>query len=89
RNLILCFDGTAKYFNDGNTNVIRLFQGLDKMKTDNQLCYYQPGIGHNFFPLSLALLLFTYLLSPEGDKICLFGFSRGAYTARCLAGMLH
>ncbi|KAG8908871.1 hypothetical protein FRC01_007236 [Tulasnella sp. 417] len=25
----------------------------------------------------------------DGDKICLFGFSRGAYTARCLAGMLH
>ncbi|EKM79596.1 hypothetical protein AGABI1DRAFT_59288 [Agaricus bisporus var. burnettii JB137-S8] len=25
----------------------------------------------------------------EGDKICIFGFSRGAYTARSLAGMLH
>jgi hypothetical protein len=25
----------------------------------------------------------------EGDKICLFGFSRGAYTVRCLAGFLH
>ncbi|KAF2836479.1 hypothetical protein M501DRAFT_979658 [Patellaria atrata CBS 101060] len=25
----------------------------------------------------------------EGDKICLFGFSRGSYTIRCLAGMLH
>ena len=25
----------------------------------------------------------------EGDKISIFGFSRGAYTARCLAGMLH
>jgi len=25
----------------------------------------------------------------EGDKICLFGFSRGAYTARALAGMLY
>lgn len=25
----------------------------------------------------------------EGDRICLFGFSRGAYTARCLAGMLN
>ncbi|CAD6888266.1 unnamed protein product [Tilletia laevis] len=25
----------------------------------------------------------------EGDNICLFGFSRGAYTARSLAGMLH
>jgi uncharacterized protein (DUF2235 family) len=24
-----------------------------------------------------------------GDKICIFGFSRGAYTARCLAGMIH
>lgn len=25
----------------------------------------------------------------KGDRICLFGFSRGAFTARCLAGMLH
>lgn len=25
----------------------------------------------------------------SGDKICIFGFSRGAYTARALAGMLH
>lgn len=24
-----------------------------------------------------------------GDRICIFGFSRGAYTARALAGMLH
>ena len=24
-----------------------------------------------------------------GDKICIFGFSRGAYTARALAGMLQ
>jgi hypothetical protein len=25
----------------------------------------------------------------EGDKICIFGFSRGAYTARALAGMIQ
>jgi uncharacterized protein (DUF2235 family) len=25
----------------------------------------------------------------HGDSICIFGFSRGAYTARALAGMLH
>jgi len=25
----------------------------------------------------------------SGDRICIFGFSRGAYTARCLAGMIH
>ncbi len=29
------------------------------------------------------------MLDIEGDKICIFGFSRGAYTARSLAGMLH
>jgi uncharacterized protein (DUF2235 family) len=27
--------------------------------------------------------------TSKGDKICLFGFSRGAYTARALAGMLY
>ncbi|KAI1852717.1 hypothetical protein JX265_003205 [Neoarthrinium moseri] len=34
---------------------------------------------------------YKFLMSSyrEGDKICLFGFSRGAYTVRCLAGMLH
>jgi len=34
---------------------------------------------------------YTYLMQnySEGDKICIFGFSRGAYTARALAGMLH
>uniref|UniRef100_A0A0W0G4G1 T6SS Phospholipase effector Tle1-like catalytic domain-containing protein n=1 Tax=Moniliophthora roreri TaxID=221103 RepID=A0A0W0G4G1_MONRR len=25
----------------------------------------------------------------EGDRICIFGFSRGALTARCLIGMIH
>lgn len=31
-------------------------------------------------------LMHTY---KEGDRIAIFGFSRGAYTARCLAGMVH
>lgn len=31
-------------------------------------------------------LMHTY---KEGDRICIFSFSRGAYTARCLAGMIH
>ena len=29
------------------------------------------------------------LLDQVGDKICIFGFSRGAYTARALAGMIQ
>ncbi len=28
-------------------------------------------------------------IDTVGDKICMFGFSRGAYTARALAGMLY
>jgi hypothetical protein len=32
--------------------------------------------------------MLTKLLSLPGDKICLFGFSRGAYVARALAGFL-
>ena len=33
----------------------------------------------------------AYRAQPDqvGDKICIFGFSRGAYTARALAGMLQ
>ncbi|GJJ14558.1 hypothetical protein Clacol_008823 [Clathrus columnatus] len=33
----------------------------------------------------------TISISPDeaGDKICILGFSRGAYTARALAGMVH
>jgi predicted esterase len=37
-------------------------------------------------PLLVALVMQNYI---AGDKISLFGFSRGAYTARALAGMLH
>ena len=39
----------------------------------------------------MILSLEAYCIQPDqaGDKICLFGFSRGAYTARALAGMLQ
>lgn len=33
-----------------------------------------------------TILLF---LVRDGDRICIFGFSRGAYTARALAGMIE
>jgi uncharacterized protein (DUF2235 family) len=34
---------------------------------------------------------YRYLMNTyeDGDKVFLFGFSRGAYTARALAGVLH
>ena len=38
---------------------------------------------------SLTLLYSFRHIDNVGDKICIFGFSRGAYTARALAGMVH
>lgn len=36
----------------------------------------------------MQVMLFTLTSADKGgDKICIFGFSRGAYTARALAGM--
>ncbi|KIO15427.1 hypothetical protein M407DRAFT_87119, partial [Tulasnella calospora MUT 4182] len=86
---------------------------LDKSKPDQQLVYYQTGIG-TYTPAGfisrmgqkVARVLdeafawyledhviggYKFLMDTyqEGDKICLFGFSRGAYTARALAAMLY
>ncbi|KAJ1310118.1 hypothetical protein OPQ81_006865 [Rhizoctonia solani] len=113
RTLVLCFDGTTNVYDDTNTNVIKLFSLLKRDKREEQMVYYQPGIGTYappgiFLPVTMALAKvadqgialyldkhvmggYQFLMKHynEGDKICLFGFSRGAYTARALAGMLH
>jgi len=112
RILILCFDGTANQFDGENTNVVKFYSMLKKDIEDEQLCYYQTGVGTYenpgiMSPISLwvAKVLdeaiawyldahvmggYNFLMANYrvGDKICLFGFSRGAYTARALAGML-
>ncbi|RDX42628.1 hypothetical protein OH76DRAFT_1410973 [Lentinus brumalis] len=114
RTLILCFDGTSNQFDGDNTNVVKFYSLLKKDEDfDQQLCYYQPGIGTYFNPGVVSPVFqwcakildeaFAWYLDEHvrggyqflmqnyvpGDKICIFGFSRGAYTARALAGMLH
>ncbi|KAI0712063.1 hypothetical protein C8Q76DRAFT_733337 [Earliella scabrosa] len=114
RTLILCFDGTSNQYDGDNTNVVKFYSLLRKDDDfDQQLCYYQPGIGTYFNPGVVSPLFqwgakildeaFAWYLDEHvrggyqflmqnyvaGDKICIFGFSRGAYTARALAGMLH
>ncbi|KAF9220931.1 hypothetical protein BS17DRAFT_786233 [Gyrodon lividus] len=111
--IILCFDGTSGQFDPTNTNVVKFFGLLRKDLPEQQVAYYQAGVGTYIAPgvvsplwTPLAELLdeavawyldahvmggYRYLMDNyrPGDKICLFGFSRGAYTARALAGMLH
>ncbi|CAE6434278.1 unnamed protein product [Rhizoctonia solani] len=113
RTLVLCFDGTTNVYDDTNTNVVKLFSLLKRDKREEQMVYYQPGIGTYappgiFLPVTMALAKiadqgialyldkhvmggYQFLMKHynEGDRICLFGFSRGAYTARALAGMLY
>ncbi len=83
------------------TNVVRLHHALHE--SDTQLRYYHPGVGTDpglvdrlrggglgaglasNIKSAYHWLAMTY---QPGDAICLFGFSRGAYTVRSLAGML-
>ncbi|KAH9033056.1 hypothetical protein EDB84DRAFT_1561796 [Lactarius hengduanensis] len=113
RTLILCFDGTSDKYDKDCTNIVKLYSLFNKDHVDQQLCYYQAGIGTYTAPgfissigklvaktldMAVAWYLYQHILDgyqflmrnyKVGDQICLFGFSRGAYTARALAGMLH
>ncbi len=91
--------GPAEMPND--TNVRKLFLLLND--DDSQLKYYDSGVGtdgspfEHFFGGTMGDGLFqkvqdgyafvSYVWDP-GDEIYLFGFSRGAYTARSLGGMI-
>jgi uncharacterized protein (DUF2235 family) len=107
---VLCLDGTNNYPDGGYTNIQRLFRMLKR--DDEQLTYYQPGVG-TLEPESVTTGLakralmtidsmsaiyierhvcaaYRYLMEnwQQGDALYLFGFSRGAFAVRVLAGML-
>lgn len=44
RRIVVCLDGTNNKYDATNTNVVKLYAMLDRAGND-QLCYYQPGIG--------------------------------------------
>jgi uncharacterized protein (DUF2235 family) len=84
-----------------DTNVRKLYCALTDVPT--QLRYYDSGVGTDGTPIdhlfggAMGAGLFqkiqdgyefvSYVYDP-GDEIYLFGFSRGAYTARSLGGMI-
>ena len=86
---------------ENNTNVRRIFNAL--VNDESQKSFYDTGVGADDSPLEhltggafgaglLGKIKDGYRrIAREhraGDRIHLFGFSRGAYTARSLAGML-
>ncbi|KAJ7720871.1 hypothetical protein DFH07DRAFT_907066 [Mycena maculata] len=88
--LVLCFDGTGDQFDEDNSNIVKFFSMLPKGDRTRQLVYYQTvRIRPPLSPRLLGSTHFAIILDTAGDRICIFGFSRGAYTARSLAGMIH
>jgi uncharacterized protein (DUF2235 family) len=105
KRLVFCFDGTwnkldAQY----PTNVVLTAESVLPLTRENvaQVIFYDEGVGTSKFE-SLSggmfgaglvrnmadgyrFLIFNY--SP-GDEVYVFGFSRGAYTARSFVGLLR
>jgi uncharacterized protein (DUF2235 family) len=104
KNIVLLSDGTgnssSKLF---TTNVWRLYQALDLTSPAEQIAYYDDGVGTSSFkPFAVLGGIFGFGLKRNvigiysfccrnyapGDKIYGFGFSRGAFTIRVVAGFI-
>jgi len=104
KRLVICFDGTWNRLDAPHpTNVLFTAESVLPVASDGtvQVVYYDEGVGTNegdsltggIFGAGLLrnlsdayrFIIFNY---APGDEIHVFGFSRGAYTARSLAGLL-
>jgi uncharacterized protein (DUF2235 family) len=98
KRLAIFLDGTFNTLNN-NTNVWRL-KSLTA-ETSEQRVYYSQGVGTQRGEVARGgiagygiddeiIEAYTWLIQnfDEGDEIFIFGFSRGAYTARSLSGLI-
>jgi uncharacterized protein (DUF2235 family) len=104
KNIVLLSDGTgnssSKIF---KTNVWRLFQALDLTDPNKQVAFYDNGVGTSSFKWWAAFtgifgiglkrnILDIYCFCcrnyKDGDRIFGFGFSRGSFTMRVVAGFI-
>jgi uncharacterized protein (DUF2235 family) len=104
KKIVLFSDGTGNSAAKlSKTNVWRLYQMLDLSDPTDQIAYYDDGVGTSSFkPLAIiggafgyglkrnVLDLYCFLCSnyEPGDAVYCYGFSRGAFTARVLAGFI-
>ena len=100
KRIVFCADGTWDS-PQNNTNVYKLFKAVTI--TSGQVVFYDDGVGSDGTPLeklagaAIGEGIFQKIkdgytkiahVYDEGDDVFIFGFSRGAYTARSLAGMI-
>lgn len=101
KKLVFCADGTWDD-PDSNSNVCQLYNAVENIP-GVQIPMYDSGVGSDGTPFDrwlgggVGAGLFQKIRDGytaiaaqycPGDQIFLFGFSRGAYTARSLAGMI-
>src|SRR3984893_4975808 len=101
--VIFC-DGTWNKPTKYSTNVLRMLQATEPEDEGKnpQLVYYVAGIGTRkgekfrggTFGYGISdniMNVYSYIVSnyERGDEIFLFGFSRGAFTARSMAGLIR
>ncbi|TFK27903.1 WD40 repeat-like protein [Coprinopsis marcescibilis] len=82
RNLIICIDGTANQFGNQNTNVIELYNLLLKDPEDEQLTWYNSGIGTYAEPHWRSLRYWLQVLLHKIDLAIAWNFDKtilGAY----------
>lgn len=99
RKLLVFFDGTANDWTS-RTNVRRLFEMVAVEENPSVISIYMDGVGSSSTPLTGGIFGFgmkerildgyKFLAKNRkvGDKIYIFGFSRGAHQARTLAGLM-
>ena len=100
KKIVFLADGTWQLPRN-NTNVYKLYKGLPQ--SSDQVAFYDDGIGSESAGFTRALdgILGDGILEKvksgytqishvyeSGDEVFLFGFSRGAYTARSVGGMI-
>ena len=98
KRVALFLDGTENDFKS-RTNISKLYNIIANQDLDNLYLFYNKGVGTDTkIEAGTGLGIekdvreayeFLTLTYSSGSKIYLFGFSRGAYTARILAGMIQ
>lgn len=104
KRIVVCADGTWNDPEDEHpTNVLRVARAVRPVTSDGrkQVVFYDWGVGSYYAPVrggasGLGIMKniqdgYRFIVQNyhPGDEIFLFGFSRGAYTVRCLSGMLN
>ncbi|MFO1101541.1 MAG: DUF2235 domain-containing protein [Methylocystis sp.] len=105
KKLVIFCDGTWNKLTERSTNVLRTLQAIESSDAAGdapQLMHYIAGVGTRrgerfkggTFGYGISNNIkdaYSFLVSnyEKNDEVYLFGFSRGAFTARSIAGLVH